>query len=372
MPQTRTSRGGLFSAKWREIERRLLEAARSEAAEFALRHIAPALPFVGPVSVAARARQLAGAKIRDAIRPPESRPRNAASDARFPSASGAARAVASKGAQAAGILVGTAAGAANTLQDLVHGAHFVSRLADPFDWVASRPGEAAWDKVGTAGRQVSDYAARTVDDPEQLARDVGDQFHQLRLRVDPTASPKADTFKAEVRRNYDIGRNQGKLAFDLGTLAIGGPALKGASRLGAASRPMTAAEWASLGFGPTQIADLMSPYVRPGHHFLPQSKARELDIPSVIAESPVFVLKPRGITKGDFYKLHYQVDRDYHGGRVAGQRWSGKALGWNKYGRAGRLWHGSPRPLKATLGGAVGAAGAGGVGAYEYLDEDER
>jgi hypothetical protein len=41
-----------------------------------------------------------------------------------------------------------------------------------------------------------------------------------------------------------------------------------------------------------------------------------------------------------------------------GEGWSGKRLGLKEYGLAGRIWHGSPPPLKARLGGLGASAGA--------------
>lgn len=60
---------------------------------------------------------------------------------------------------------------------------------------------------------------------------------------------------------------------------------------------------------------------------------------------------------------HFRIDPDFKGttlpARVGGERWKGKALGFEKYGLPGRIWFGSPAPLKARVGGLP--AGVGGL-----------
>ena len=114
-----------------------------------------------------------------------------------------------------------------------------------------------------------------------------------------------------------------------------------------------------------------------GHHFL----ARNYKLPSVFgggslpraySDGPLNRLSPKGITRGDFYELHYQVDPAFHGtklrARVGGEPWSGDALGLEKFGPLGRLWYGSPAPLKARVGG-LGAVGGNLM--YNPSDEDQ-
>jgi len=105
-----------------------------------------------------------------------------------------------------------------------------------------------------------------------------------------------------------------------------------------------------------------------GHHFA----ARRMGLPRSYSESVFNRLKPEGITRGDMYELHYEVDPNFHGtgfpARVGGGRWSGKDLGLTKHGLAGRLWHGSPAPLKARVGGLGATAGAA---MYAAGDEEE-
>jgi hypothetical protein len=126
------------------------------------------------------------------------------------------------------------------------------------------------------------------------------------------------------------------------------------------------AKFIGQGFSPAQADYLAQPYVGMGHHFVP----RRLGLPSIISDSPLNILKPNGISRGDFYELHFKVDPHYPGSRlpasVGGGVWNGNSLGLEKYGAVGRLWYGSPTPLKVTVGGAVVATG-GGV--YWYSSE---
>lgn len=80
------------------------------------------------------------------------------------------------------------------------------------------------------------------------------------------------------------------------------------------------------------------------------------------------VLKPEDISRGDFYELHYKVDPRFHGTRVVpGEPWRGGKLGLKRFGPAGRIWHGSPPPLKARVGGL--GASAGGVMYGEAVED---
>ena len=85
-------------------------------------------------------------------------------------------------------------------------------------------------------------------------------------------------------------------------------------------------------------------------------------LPRSYSDGPFNRLAPEGMTCGDFYERHFRVDPDFYGtrlpARVGGERWSGRALGLEKYGPPGRLWYGSPAPLKARIGGLGSGAGS--------------
>ncbi len=161
--------------------------------------------------------------------------------------------------------------------------------------------------------------------------------------------------------------NQGELIFDGASLVAGGPALKAVTGLGKLGKATTAAEYMARGV-PANLAEYFAtPYKGMGSHYVPRrtklpAALGGAPLPSWILDSPFFLLKPKGMTRGDFYELHFKVDPKYRGGRVprefGGGGWSGAKLGWEKYGQAGRLWHGAPGLLKTTVGGGVVGAGA--------------
>jgi hypothetical protein len=135
------------------------------------------------------------------------------------------------------------------------------------------------------------------------------------------------------------------------------------------------AEYLDQGFNLAQARRLAKPYTGQGHHFIPRRRRMNPKIskifnpnnrrlPSFFIESRFNVLKPKNITTGKMYGLHYRVDPAFNFTKIKGGGvWDGKALGLKQYGVAGRLWYGSPRPLKAAVGG--GAVGTGGLG-YLY------
>ena len=127
------------------------------------------------------------------------------------------------------------------------------------------------------------------------------------------------------------------------------------------------AKFLSQGFSPAQAEYLAAPYEGMGHHFIP----RRAGLPEFISDSPINVLKPSGMSRGDFYALHYKVDQSFYGTafpKSIGGTWSGRSLGLEKYSGTQRLWYASPTPLKVTIGGAAAAGAAGG---YLYYGNDK-
>jgi hypothetical protein len=270
-------------------------------------------------------------------------------------------------ARGVGNVAGLASGAWHAVEGLGEGAVFLSRFLNPLDELISPPGESASDQLADAARGAINYAKNGVSDPRSVARDIRNKAHQVRVDIDPGATPPASTFSGELRRNFGIGQNQGELAFDVGSLAVGGPLAKGVGKLGAVSKGGSAAKYLDQGFRPEVAAHLAAPYEGMGHHFGP----RRRNLPSAYSESVFNVLKPKGMTRGDFYELHYHVDPLFNHARLparlGGGSWRGKDLGFEKYGLPGRIWYGSPAPLKARVGGLTAATG--GL-IYDYPNEE--
>jgi hypothetical protein len=74
------------------------------------------------------------------------------------------------------------------------------------------------------------------------------------------------------------------------------------------------------------------------------------------------------------HELHFKVDPSFRGGKIpaefGGGTWSGKDLGWTRYGRLGRYWYGAPAPLKAAVGTPIALGAGAAVDGFD--DEDER
>lgn len=265
-----------------------------------------------------------------------------------------------------GRVPGIARGALHTVEGAAQGLGFAARLINPYDHVDD-PSNSAWMQVLRAGKGAFDYTEKGISNPKVVADDIGAGLHRFQIEIDPNASPAADTLWGEATRNFNIGENQGEAAFDVGSFLFGGAAAKELAAMGGISKEALMAKYAARGYSKPISEYFSEPYTGEGHHFLP--KRVDLPkwlgggpIPRWIKDSPFFLLRPPNMSRGDFYKLHHGVDPHYHGGKVqkkfGGGGWSGKKLGWTKYDQLGRLWHGSPAPLKAAVGGSasIGAA----------------
>lgn len=94
------------------------------------------------------------------------------------------------------------------------------------------------------------------------------------------------------------------------------------------------------------------------------------EAPATDQQSRFNVLKPPGMSRGDFYELHYKVDPSFYSARlprkVGTGGWLGKDIGLQRHEQTGRLWYGSPRELKAAAAAPVGAGAA-----FWYLGEED-
>ncbi len=144
------------------------------------------------------------------------------------------------------------------------------------------------------------------------------------------------------------------------------PALKAVEGLGAVGDASEVADFVEMGFSPAQAERLAEPYHGVGHHSpLSQSLAKKLGVPDWIRDSSFNVVKPDGMNQGDFYRFHFETDPKYYGSgfspKIGGPGWSGKRLGFQKYGLLKRFWYGTPTPLA----GVSATAGATGLSDYD-------
>lgn len=281
--------------------------------------------------------------------------------------SSTAKAVAGDAVRYASLVPGAARGAWDTAKDVVKGVDFASRLFDPYDAESSPRGDAAWDKVFQGADGLIRSTGHAIAHPQLAIDGVRTGLDHLNVRLNPQAQSTASTFGGEMRRQAEVGLNQGEFLVDAGSLLYGGAEAKGLAGLAKAAEAAGAEKYLARGIEPGLADYFATPYTGGGHHYWPRrmnlpSSLGGGPLPTVISDSPFFLLKPEGISTGDMYELHYKVDPKYGGGKIpaefGGGRWSGDELGWEKYDQLGRLWHGAPTPLKALAGSGVVGAGA--------------
>ena len=131
------------------------------------------------------------------------------------------------------------------------------------------------------------------------------------------------------------------------------------------------AKWKRKGFTDDMARDLAKPYNGEGHHgtfrketsTAPRGKKRQPGpIPDSLVESDINILKPSGISKGDFYELHMSVDPTFRSATAS------KGLGISAYTRQmfglenhtpsflDRNWRGTTTEMKIIIGGGAGGA----------------
>ena len=268
------------------------------------------------------------------------------------------RKVTGDAARAVGNLVGLGTGTLQTAEDVTDGAILVGRLLDVTNSFRHPRGEAAWDEFfGGAGRLIED-AKKVIADPRRAAED---QVRRARRDLDPAATPAAPTLPGEARRNFNIGRNQGEVFVEGVGWLVGAGELKAAARIGALSKADLVAKYRGQGFSEAKAAHLAEPYTRKGHHSVNAERARLPELlgggryPRWALDNPFNTLRP-SVSRGEFYELHSRVDPYFRGTRFPPRMgpggWSAKKLGIEKYGPLERVYHGTPGPTKAVIGGA--------------------
>jgi hypothetical protein len=265
---------------------------------------------------------------------------------------------------AAGVPFGAGRAVVHAVGDLEDALGFTTTLLNPFD----DNHDAALAQVADTGRDAVQYARTAISDPGQVMNDVRDAVHQAHVSLDPTAAPISGTLWDEMRHEFGVGANVGEAGANVAATLAGGEIAEGLRGIEAveATKAAKIAKYLDQGFSQAQAEYLASPYDGMGHHFMPRRTRypfTDRKITGPLMENRFNVLKPEGMTRGDFYELHFKVDPKYDHSNIpaahGGGTWNGRELGLEKYGLAGRIWHGSPAPLKGTVGGAGTAVGLG-------------
>jgi len=282
-----------------------------------------------------------------------------------------ARKIAGDAARLAGNAAGVVTGGVRMAHDVYDGAILFGRLLDVTEPYRKPPGEAAWDQVVGGAGAIVNAAKEAAANPAAAAGRAALKTGQLMRDTDPRFTPAAPTLAGEIHRNFHIGRRQGEVGMEVAPYAIGGGELKATAELGALSKASRVEKYLKQGFALREAAHLAQPYKGMGHHsILPRRTTLPewlggRPIPKEISDSSFNVLAPPGITRGDMYELHYNVDPHFKGARLPGrQGWSGKKLGLQRYEFPQQIWYGTPNSTRRAV------AGVGIAGTVPFGDED--
>jgi hypothetical protein len=235
---------------------------------------------------------------------------------------------------------------------------------------------------------VLQYGRAVQSDPSRVVSDVGDLSKAAIDSINPFDAPASGTLGEIAAHEFKKGENFGEGAINVAA-AIAAPELEfGAIRAAnfGATKAARVAKLVERGANPRLAEYLAEPYDGMGHHAVFPRRFRIPDsamgiaidprlagkpLPGWLVDSPLNISIPLGMSRDDFYKYHYGVDRRFHGARLpadlnGGRGWSGKREGARRYNPVRRAWAGVPVPLK----GGIAAVGTGdGFGVYSTLDQ---
>jgi hypothetical protein len=282
------------------------------------------------------------------------------------------RKVAGDASLRAGNVSGLVTGTLQAAEDLKDGAIFFGRLLDVTEPYRRPIGEAAWDNVASAAGAAVDYGKRAFADPRGAAHEIMEGARRAQRETDPRATAPAATLSAEIQRNFNVGQRQGEVVAEGASWLVGTGELKAAAGVGRMSRATLVTKHLDEGFSPGKAAHLADLYTGRGDHAFLKERTRLPEfmgggpLPRWALDNPFNVLKPNGISRGEMYELHSRVDPFFYGAgfprRVGGGGWSSKRLGIEKYPLPQRIYHRTPGPTKAVVGGAAVIGGG-------YLNE---
>lgn len=275
-------------------------------------------------------------------------------------------------ALALGVPYGVVRGGVHTIEGAVNGAEFLARL--PFD-------RSAQQQAAAIGKHVADYARTRTARPELIARDATNWLHSENVKLNPYATPMANTFTGELKRKFGIGANDGEVLFDVGSLAVGGEIAKGLEGIAVARELPAVERYVRANFEPDLAEYMLEPYPRKGmgaHYVARDTRWPDFmggtPLPPKFINSKFNVSRLRGANRYQQYKHHFENDLRYYGGAVRGRQgkgsgWSGeKDFGWQRNGPIKRAIVGMPADTRGLMGGAV----ASGINqGYDAWGEDQ-
>jgi hypothetical protein len=273
----------------------------------------------------------------------------------------AARKIVGAAAEFAGEGYGALRGVAHTAQNFVDGYDFLVRLGDPFDGYISPPGQSAREDLARLEQRWKDYVSSRAARPELIGHDAQQWLQSQNVKLNPAATPNANTTSGEAVRQFGIGADRGETALNIGSVLLGGEVAKGLEALAVAREAPAVESFVRANYEP-ELADYMLEQDQGmGSHFVPRSKKARLGIPlpSSFIDSRFNVSKLSGATRWQQQKYHVENDPGFYGGRRPGRRgkgsgWSGeKDFGWRRNDPLTRLIVGMPADTKGLIGGTA-------------------
>jgi hypothetical protein len=201
------------------------------------------------------------------------------------------------------------------------------------------------------------YARSAIDDPAKVVVDARDVAGHAINNMSPLNADMSGGLWDVTKHQFQHGTNLGEAATNVAGMFAGGELVQGlrAAEGFEATRAANIAKLVERGANPKLAEYLAQPYEGMGHHSLiPRRLAKKMNLPSWLVDSPINVAAPRGMSRNDFYKYHYQVDPKAGGFRLpadlnGGKGWRPKELGLTKYSPPERIWRGMPVPLKDAM-----------------------
>jgi len=262
-----------------------------------------------------------------------------------------------------GFIPGVVRGGYHALQGFAEAGVVGAEVSNPaLDHVLGFFGQSAEDRLRPVVEAADRDVAEAMAHPAAAWQNAKDLGHHINVEFNPFATPLPATTGEAYRNGERVAENDGELAFNVGTIPVGGELGATVEGMKYAAEAGDVGKYLEAGFDLKSAQRLAKPYKGMAHHAWARKRAlpRMLGgglMPDWLSESPLNRLQPRGIDTGQMYELHYQVDPNFYGARLSdrgrGQGWSGRRLGLQKYDTAGQTWHGIPGLTKGVATGAA-------------------
>ena len=266
----------------------------------------------------------------------------------------AAKFGAGAGAYAGGTVLGALIAVGDAARDLWDAGYFGLKWAGAF----GPPAKAqAQREAAEAARGAVDYARSAIAQPSRAVSDARTAAGHALDNMSPFNVNLSGSLSDVAHHQFEHGLNFGEAATNVAGMFAGGEAVQGlrAAKMFEATKPARVAKLIEEGANPRLSEYMSQPYKGSSHHsIISKRQAKDAGLPAWLVDSRLNLAEPRGMSRSDFYKYHYQVDPKAGGFRLpadlnGGKGWRPKELGLIKYGLPERIWKGMPVPLKDAM-----------------------